>query len=136
MRLSDDRPVYIRFVCFKTIEGQRHALGIFQACDDAQDSHYAEGWALALLNETYDWFCRHLKKPDRLYYGDRWHPGNPGLSWFKPEAVEHIRRMYDLKTALEACGVHIEVLTTRDVGQVLYEDAHQVCAVPSRHTFG
>ncbi|UDF04454.1 hypothetical protein [Asticcacaulis sp. AND118] len=135
MSSRDERPVYIRFVCFKTVEGHRHALGIFQARDDASVSEYAEGWALSLINEAYDWFCAHLKEPDRTHADTRWRPGNPGLSWFKPDAFEHIQRMYDMKMGLEACGIHVDVLTTRDVGQVLYEDAHQICAVPSARTF-
>lgn len=55
--------------------------------------------------------------------------GQPGLSWFKPSAAEHIRRMYALKVALEACGIDVEVLTTRDTGLIVRQDEHQIIAV-------
>ncbi len=131
----DTRPIYTRFVCYNTVAGQRYRLGLFQAIDHATQSDHSEKWALDLMWETYDWFRKNLKTPDRFETGGWSRKGNPALCWYKPDAQDHIRRMHDLKLALEACAIHVEVLTTRDVGQVLYEDAHQVAAVPNRHTF-
>ncbi len=38
--------VYVRFVCFKLVYGQRQRLGLFQALDDGRDSSVAADWAL------------------------------------------------------------------------------------------
>jgi hypothetical protein len=129
-RPPDDRPVYVRFVCFQLVSGQRTRLGLFQALDEARMSDHAADWALAELRETVDWFNEELAAPKR-FSRDSWNGGDqPTLSWFKASAEEHIKQMYRLKTALENCGVHVEVLTTREPGCVLYEDEHQIAAEP------
>jgi hypothetical protein len=43
--------------------------------------------------------------------------------------------MFRLKQALEACGIHVEVLTTRDPGHILFEDDYQVAAEPLHNRF-
>jgi hypothetical protein len=43
--------------------------------------------------------------------------------------------MHELKAALEECGVHVEVLTTRDLGSVVWQDQHQVLAAPKGRKF-
>ena len=37
--------------------------------------------------------------------------------------------------ALEACGVHVDILTTRDPGHIVWQDQHQVVAEPGPRTF-
>ncbi|CAN5352545.1 hypothetical protein BH10PSE3_BH10PSE3_37710 [soil metagenome] len=125
-------PVYVRFVCFQTIDGQRSRLGVFQAIDLARDSDQSEDWALAAINDLRQWFNTKLTVPPALAKG---RGDTRALSWFKPEAVEHVRQMYLLKTALEACGVHVEVLTTKSPGNIAYEDDHQITAVPYGRSF-
>ena len=134
--------VFIRFVCFQTVERQRNRLGVFQAIRIARESDVSEDWALRELRVLSDWFSDRLAKPDFFAAGgDRYRnrravaSAQTGLSWFKPEAVDHIARMHRLKAALEACGVHVEVLTTRDPGRVIWEDAYQVVAEPGARRF-
>lgn len=43
--------------------------------------------------------------------------------------------MHALKIALEACGFHVEVLTTRDPGLIVRQDEHQVVAEPHGRSF-
>lgn len=128
-------PVYLRFVCFPAVERQRNRLGVFQAVTLAEEADDAPDWALRELRELDVWFTRELARPDFFVaggdrYRNKWTRADAqtGLSWFKPTATEHIARMHRLKRALEACGVHVEVLTTRDPGKVVWEDAHQVVA--------
>ena len=131
----NERPVYVRFVCFQTLAGQRSRLGLFQALNEAQGSDHAPDWALAALAEIQHWFGKNLAVPTRFERG-RWRrPGQPALSWFKTTANEHIRRMQELKTALEACGVHVEVLNTREPGVIIYEDEFQITAEPGADRF-
>lgn len=129
--------VYVRFVCFRSVEGHtRQRLGLFQALDQARQSDVAAGWALAELGECNGWFSKNLKVPDR-FSRDGWkRPGQPGLSWFKSWAAEeHIQVMHRFKRAAEECGVHVETLTTRDPGHVIYEDKHQIVAEPGKRRF-
>jgi hypothetical protein len=127
--------VFVRFVCFNTVEGQRTRLGLFQAIELARQSDHAAGWAMELVNELNAWFSDYLAVPAPIEQGWRETDGQRPLSWFKPEAAEHIRRMHELKAALEECRVHIDVLTTRDLGQVVWQDQHQVLAAPKGRKF-
>lgn len=129
-RPPDTRPVYVRFVCFHLVEGQRTRLGLFQALDEARMSDNATSWALAQLKDSVDWFNEELDAPAHFNRGRYGAWGQSALCWFKSSAEAHIRRMYDLKVALEECGVHVEVLTTREPGHILYEDEHQIAAEP------
>jgi hypothetical protein len=132
--MSGER-TYVRFVCFKLVEGQRSKLGLFHALDDARDSEIAPDWALEQLRDIRLWFNDNLEAPDRFNRGSRRGGDQNALSWFKAEAEEHIKRMFELKGALEACGVHVEVLRTKDPGHILYEDAHQIAAEPGHRRF-
>ncbi|MEH6697548.1 MAG: hypothetical protein V7672_02505 [Brevundimonas sp.] len=133
---------YIRFVCFEVVERQRNRLGVFQAMDLAEQSEIAEDWALKELAALDRWFTTHLARPDFFVSGgDRYRnrrakaANQSGLSWFKPGAAEHIRRMHRLKAALEACGIHVDILTTRDPGRIIWQDAHQIVAEPGGRRF-
>ena len=121
--------VYVRFVCFQLVAGQRNRLGLFQALDEARDSPIAPNWALAEVANIYDWFEKNLPTPDR--FGG----GQTGLSWFKSEATDHVQQMHRLKLALEECGVHVEVVTTRDPGALIYQDEFQIVAASGHRRF-
>lgn len=126
---------YIRFVCFQTIGRQKSRLGLFAAIHEAVESEHAESWAIAEARSQSSWFNANLALPKAFSTGMHKGYGQPGLSWFKPSAVEHIKRMHALKNALEACGIHVEVLTTRDPGLIVWQDKHQVVAEPRGRTF-
>ena len=129
------QPVYIRFVCYRQVESQRQRLGVFQALDEARESDFAPPWALKELGELYGWFKDNLTVPGQFSRGGWKGRGQPGLSWFKPVADEHIRQMHCLKVALEACGVHVDILTTRDPGTIIWQDRHQIVAEPGSRRF-
>lgn len=126
---------YIRFVCFQTVGRQRSRLGLFAAIHEAVESEHAESWAIVEARSQSSWFNANLALPESFSTGGHKGYGQPGLSWFKPVATEHIRRMHALKMALEACGIHVEVLTTRDPGLIVWQDEHQVVAEPRGRTF-
>lgn len=126
---------YVRFVCFQTIGRQRSRLGLFKAIDEAVASEHAESWAIAEACGQSGWFNANLAIPKQFSTGGHTGFGQPGLSWFKPTATEHIQRMHSLKTALEACGIHVEVLTSRDPGLVVWQDEYQIVAEPRGRTF-
>ncbi len=127
--------VYVRLVCFRLVERQRQRLGLFQALDEARDCDLAPAWALRQIGEIYGWFKGNLAVPGQFSRGGWKGRAQPGLSWFKPVATEHIKQMHQLKLALEACGVHVEVLTTRDPGHIIWQDEHQLVAEPGARRF-
>jgi hypothetical protein len=126
---------YIRFVCYQVIASQRQRLGLFQAIDAARSADDSPAWAVKQIGETYGWFQKNLAVPKQFSQGG-WHGhGQPGLSWFKPVATQHIFQMHQMKLALEACGVHVDILTTRDPGQIVWQDEHQIVAEPGTRKF-
>lgn len=127
--------IYVRFVCFKPIEHHpRQRLGLFQALDEARGSEAAPDWALAELSVCNGWFDQNLRVPHRFSRGRRRRLGQPGLSWFKSWAAqEQITMMHRFKRAAEACGVHIDVLTTHDPGHIIFEDEHQIVIFEDEH---
>lgn len=133
--MSPPPKTYIRFVCYRQVESQRQRIGLFQAFDDAREGSHAESWAIKEIGELSEWFRRRLSVPDQFQRGGWKGRGQPGLSWFKPTAHDHIRQMHRLKTALESCGVHVDILTTRDPGEIIWQDKHQVVAEPGSRRF-
>ena len=127
--------IFVRFVCFRFVESQRSRLGLFQALDEARGNPASPDWALKELGVLSGWFSKHLPVPDRFERGGWKGVGQPGLSWFKDTALEHIRNMHRLKLALEECGVHVDVFTTDDPGVIIYQDDHQVVAEPGNRRF-
>lgn len=99
--------------------------------DEAKQNELSPDWALQEIGATYGWFKANLAIPTPYRGGGSSSLGQRGLSWFKPAAREHIAKMHALSSALAACGVHIEMMTTRNPGVIIYEDRFQVVGVPS-----
>ncbi len=133
--MATPQRVYLPFVCYQQVESQRQRLGLFQALDQARECDFAPSWALKELGEIYGWFKTNLTVPRQFSRGGWKGRGQPGLSWFKPAAIEHIRQMHRLKLALEACGVHVDILVTRDPGEIIWQDRNQVVAEPGARRF-
>jgi hypothetical protein len=104
-------------------------LRLARECDLAPD------WALAELQRLNDWFADNMEAPERFSRARDDFSSQQGLCWYKPTALEHIARMHEFKRAMEACGVHVEVLTTRDPGPMIWEDEHQIVAEPGPRRF-
>jgi len=56
------------------------------------------------------------------------------LSWIRASAQEHLNRLRRLAALAEAGGSVIDELRTTRPGYVVYEDAHQVVALPFADT--
>jgi hypothetical protein len=52
------------------------------------------------------------------------------VCWFRPEAAEHLRRIWELIVICENNDVPIYMIKTELPGYVVYEDAVQVVAEP------
>lgn len=133
--MSSQARTYVRFVCFRSVGKQRSRLGLFKAIDEAVESEHAPSWAIVEARTIASWFNDHLAIPKVFSVGGHKGFGQPGLSWFKPAASDHIRQMHRLKLALEACGVHVDVLTTRDPGLIVWQDENQLVAEPRGRKF-
>ena len=83
------------------------------------------------LKELLNWFAENLKTPDRFHASHskgRSDRATKGISWLKPEAVEHIAKMHELASTLGECGYVVDVITSSRPGYVVYEDRYQIVA--------
>lgn len=127
-------PMYIRFVINKKDEDSGRRQGLFQAMQDLEDENVLHGYELDIYKEIYGWFKQHLEAPSSFSRSTRSSSKEVALSWFKPSATEHIRKMYEVANILESHGVHVEVIRSSRPGYVVYEDEFQVTAEPFQST--
>ena len=110
-------------------------MGIFQVADRLRRFSRMDSSRAAVIDRELAWFQRHLAEPRRFvatrsrgYY--RREP--LAVSWFRAEAREHLAHAEALARVLSDCGVPVQTLRTEHPGYVVYEDEHQVVAVPFR----
>jgi hypothetical protein len=125
------RPEYLRLSFFRG--DTREPLSLQEAVQAAQDCVGAEPWASQAAQDLGGWIRAAVKAPPARLWA-RPESRRPEC-WFKAATPELKSRLYDLKAALEACGVEVMVERTRDPGRVVFEDEHQIAAVPSRLRF-
>ena len=60
-------------------------------------------------------------------------PGS--ISWFKSSAIKYIHKMREYSQILESHDVLVIQITTERPGNIVYEDEHQIAAIPFSDTF-
>jgi hypothetical protein len=124
----------IRFVIQENDKESGRRQGLFQALSDLEYAHALLPDEQALYDEIYNWFRSNLKKPTSFSRSSKPHVKNVAISWFKDSAVEHIAKMRQLASILEAHGIIVDTVKTERAGYIVYEDAHQIAAEPFRET--
>ncbi len=125
---------YVRFVVQRVDEDSCRRRGLFVALGVLSDSGDLFDHERERYRDCLAWFDAHLARPRRFARARRSHPRAIAISWFKPGATEHIGRMRAMAAILDAHGIHVEVVTSRRPGYVVYEDRHQIAAVPFADT--
>jgi hypothetical protein len=126
---------FVRFVVHEKDPDSTVRSGVFQAIIKLLKSGELSGEEAARLRALKDWFDEHLPEPNRFSRKRNPSPGsNKGVSWFKDSAQEHLSRLHQAVTILQAHGVSVEMLTTNRPGYVLFEDEHQIVAQPFART--
>ncbi len=114
-------------------------LGIFQLAARAAREGQLTTQDRASLQALLRWFNRNLAQPRRFSHhraGFRrsasgiWVKQPIAISWFKANASAHLRHIRQMATLLGRMGVELHELRTRRPGYVVFEDDHQVVAVP------
>jgi hypothetical protein len=121
---------FIRFAVAARDEQSDQQQGVFTAL-------YALVNAGALLpheQEWFDgierWFNANLTRPSRLAWSSRPNAPKRSISWLKVEAVEHVRRLRELVALLEHKDIAVDEFQTDKPGYIVYEDEHQITAIP------
>jgi hypothetical protein len=87
---------------------------------------YEEEW----FQEIERWFNANLASPSRMAWSSRPNAPKRAISWLKLSATEHVTRMRELVTLLEHKDVAVEEFRTDKPGYIVYEDDHQIAAIP------
>jgi phage terminase large subunit GpA-like protein len=79
------------------------------------------------LRKHLDYYNMHLKVPRCLNELEN----QRAISWFKTES-KMISRVWDLAAFMDSYDLLIESVNCRSPGMIVYEDGHQIVAIPSR----
>ncbi len=121
---------FVRFVTHKKDEVTGLDTGFFSAAYALRRENRVTIHDAEKLNELLSWLDDHLDAPTRFARSKNKHAHGKALSWFKPEAVDHIDKARDLLALLERHEIASEMLTTSKPGKVVYEDEWQIAAIP------
>lgn len=110
----------------------RANLGIFQTDGDCLRRTPADsrGWHHAELRRELDWFNDRLEAPDRFFYRACRRAERSGICWFRDSATDHITRARYMAWLLTEIGTPIRIRRDAMPGSILWEDRHQVVALP------
>lgn len=123
--------MYIRFTTqFINPYGELDT-GIFMALKYLRDDHpLTKNDDIYKLKELTGWFNQHLQKPTRFSNGTSKYNARISLSWFKDSATEHIKKIQEFIDIAERYDIIIERVSSKNPGYIVFEDEHQVSAVP------
>lgn len=135
-RFSTVTSVYVRFVVAELDGRSDQQRGIFTAFYALEREGQLAPYELEWFRSIEEWFNDHLKRPDRLTWSTRPNAPERAITWLKMSAADHVSHMRDLVTLLEHKDLPVEELRTDKPGYIVYEDDHQVAAIPfSSETF-
>jgi hypothetical protein len=124
--------VYVRFVVPERDTRSDQKRGIFTALYALEREGQLAPYEVEWFRSIEEWFNDHLRRPDRLTWSSRPNAPQRAITWLKMSATEHVSRMRELVTILEHKDLPVEELHTDKPGYIVYEDDHQVAAVPFR----
>jgi hypothetical protein len=125
----------IRFVTHSTHPPLGYRSGVFKIAYELRRAHPITVPLLEELSEQLVWFEANMAEPKRLSVSRHPRAQETALSWMKASADEHVRRLRLLVTLVEQVGhLRIAELRTERPGYVVFEDDHQVVALPFADT--
>jgi hypothetical protein len=124
--------MYIRFITEFKNEFDEIETGVFHAAAYLRRSHIIYDYDKKHLTEIRDWFNSNLDAPNRFSKAKRKNAADVSLSWFKASAIDHLKKMYELKEIIEKYDLFITVLKRENPGYIVYQDEFQVSTVPHK----
>ena len=119
--------MYLRLIVPRRHEDSHRDAGVFAAAYVHVDNDEIDSGQRAWLRRVLVWFQHNLRSPAI---------SDPrALFWFHDRCNPCLDRVWELSVALREVGENPRMIKTTHPGVVLYEDCHQVAAVPFRSTF-
>ena len=126
--------MFVRFVVPSLGRQSWGLIGIIQAAWDLRDAQAFTYHGVVCFDDLCSWFNEYLPVPKRFSRSRRSGESYSAICWFKPTAIECIRKARALAFLLEDHGLSTEMIRTRKPGYIVYEDSLQVAAVPFQDT--
>jgi hypothetical protein len=114
--------MYIRFVVGADGEHHRFLTGLITEARLLRDRGGLDQHQVSLLEELYIWFNANIPVPP---FSSSNGPED-SVTWFRDNAGEPIKRMWELASLLKDHGVAVRMLRSPNPGKVLYEDSYQI----------
>jgi hypothetical protein len=124
----------LRFVTQNRHPPYGHRSGVIQAAYELLRRHALAGSEQMALRDLLDWFDESLAKPERFTVSSYPRAQETAISWVRASAQGHVERLRRLSEILQSAGIVVEELRTKRPGYVVYEDEHQVVALPFADT--
>ena len=130
------RAEYVRFVT-RDRDSRSHQLkGIFTSIYALERAGELLPHEVTWFAEVEKWFNANLPEPKRLGPSARSPSKAHAITWLKMTATDHLAKLRELAELLRCKDIQVEELRTTKPGYIVYEDDHQVAAIPfSSETF-
>ncbi len=92
--------MFLRFVNFRQVESMQAKEGIFRVAGDLMERNDVAQNTIDRTERLLVWFTDNLEAPEKFNKTKSkgyLRKNTKGLSWFKPTAVEHIKRAFQSK---------------------------------------
>ena len=130
----ESRPRYLRIVTSAVDSDSQVSQGVFQAAYALRDAGVLDEHENVWFSDVVGWFSKNLYVPRRTHFSLPYYSRefNRVIFWLKESANEHISRLHQVAAMLQYHRVPTRVLKTSVPGRVVYEDKHQIGAIPFR----
>lgn len=120
--------MFVRFVTGFDDENAFWLTGVITSARILLDDGELDRFEANHLKDTFEWFNRHLPCPpfEKKIRTGEW--TRDAVSWFRDDAREPLRRIWDIVAILEEHGVLVRLVTTVRPGKIVYSDEFQVVA--------
>lgn len=119
---------FVRFVVARQDEDPYWTTGVFTVARELRDAGTLEPHQTERLNEGFAWFNAHVPCPPfkEMRGTQEWSPD--AVAWFREEATEEIRRMWDIVAILKEHGIPVRFFRSSAPGRIVYSDDVQIVA--------
>jgi hypothetical protein len=114
--------MFIRFVVGGDGDHHRSLTGIITEARLLRDRGGLDQDQVSRLEEVYAWFNANLPVPP--FSSSNW--PRDAVAWFKDDAGEPIKRMWEVTSLLKDHGVPVRLLRSLNPGKILYQDSYQI----------
>jgi hypothetical protein len=112
----------IRFVVGGDGDHHRSLTGIITEARLLRDRGGLDQDRASWLEEALAWFNANLPVPP--FSSSNW--PRDAVTWFRDDAGEPIKRMWEIASLLKDHGVPVRLLRSSNPGRILYQDSYQI----------